>query len=54
MASARAVIRFSHRLRDQAIYCIHLLEAGELTALQIVLHTIPGIEDGDKGLSEVM
>ena len=54
MTSARAILRFCNRLRDQAVYCLHLLEAGELTALQIVLHSIPGIEDGDKGLSEVM
>ena len=38
---------------SRALHC-PILQAGELALLQSVLHLVPGIEDGDKVLSDIM
>ena len=54
ITSARSGVRWSGSLRNEAMYCAFLLEAGELCLLQQILHRIPGIEDGDKAPSDIM
>ncbi|GAX83881.1 hypothetical protein CEUSTIGMA_g11306.t1 [Chlamydomonas eustigma] len=54
LTASRASLRWEGKLREQAIYCIHLLEAGEYGLLLHVLQTVSGIEDGGENLRNIM